>query len=134
MVMKITVIGTVPPCPRCQRISDLAVESANELGVSVEMKKLAFDSEEARSYGKTGTAHDIAEWAKMEFDWSQMRNMVTEGWSKELDDFLMPCKDKAEEQGWLMTPVLLIDDKVAVMGYVPSKEDIKAAIQKAAGL
>ena len=36
--MKITVLGVVPPCPRCQRIYDLAVEVANELGIEVEMK------------------------------------------------------------------------------------------------
>jgi len=46
---------------------------------------------------------------------------------------MMPCARKAEENGWLMTPVLIIDDKVAFMGYVPDKEDIKAAMRKAAG-
>jgi hypothetical protein len=29
-----------------------------------------------------------------------------------------------------MTPVLLLDDKVLVMGYVPDKEYIKSAIKK----
>jgi len=48
----------------------------------------------------------------------------------ELDDFMMACAKKAEE-GWLMTPVLLIDGKVAFMGYVPGKEDIKVVIQAA---
>jgi len=129
--MKITVIGVVPPCPRCKRIYDLAEEVTDELEVEVKMKKIAYDAEEAQSYGKVGTAHDIAEWAKMEIDWSKIREIVTKGWSQELDDFLMPCKIKAEEEGWLMTPVLLIDGKVAFMGYVPRKEDIKAAIQKA---
>ena len=128
--MKITVIGVVPPCPRCKRIYDLAEEVTNELGVEVEMKKIAYDSEEAQRYGKVGTAHDIAEWAKMEIDWSKIREIVTEGWSKELDDFMIPCTRRAEEEGWLMTPVLLIDGKVAFMGYVPRKEDIKVAIQK----
>ena len=45
---------------------------------------------------------------------------------------MMPCARKAEENGWLMTPVLIIDDKVAFMGSVPDKEDIRAAMQKAA--
>jgi hypothetical protein len=129
--MKITVIGVVPPCPRCQRIYDLALEVANELGIEVETKKIAYDSEEAQRYGKVGTSHDIAEWANMEMDWSKIREIVSEGWSKELDDFMMPCAKKAEEEGWLMTPVLLIDGKVAFMGYVPRKEDIKAIIKKA---
>jgi hypothetical protein len=129
--MKITVIGVVPPCPRCQRIYDLAVEVTNELGIKVEMKKIAYDLEEAQKYGKVGTAYQIAEWANMKMDWSKIRDIVTEGWSKELDDLMMPCAKKAEEEGWLMTPVLLIDDKAAFNGYVPPKEDIKAAIKKA---
>ena len=128
--MKITVIGVVPPCPRCKRIYDLAVGVANELGIEVGMKKIAYDSEEAQRYGKVGTSHDIAEWANMEMDWSKVREIISEDWSQELDDFLMPCVKKAEEEGWLMTPVLLIDGKVAFMGYVPKREDIKKSIKK----
>jgi len=118
--MNVTIIGVVPPCPRCQRMYDLALEVAQDLGIQVEMKKLAYDMDEAQKYGRVGTAHDVAEWANIEIDWSQIRNIVTEGWSKELDDIMMPCARKAEEQGWLMTPVLILDDKVAFMGYVPS--------------
>ena len=129
--MKITVIGVVPPCPRCKHIYDLAVEVASELGIEVEMKKIAYDAEEAQKYGKVGTAYHIAEWANMEVDWSKIREIISEDWSQEFDDFLMPCTKKAEEKGWLMTPVLLIDGKVAFMGYVPGKEDIKVAIQAA---
>jgi len=131
--MKITVLGVVPPCPRCQRMYDLAHEAAEELGIPVEMKKFAYDMEEAQRYGKVGTAHDVAEWAGMEIDWGQIRNIITEGWSKELDEIMMPCARKAEENGWLMTPVLILDGKVAFMGYVPEKEDIKAAMRMASG-
>jgi len=129
--MNITVIGVVPPCPRCKRMYELALEVAHDLGIQVEMKKLAYDMDEAQKYGRVGTAHDVAEWANIEIDWSQIRNIVTEGWSKELDDIMMPCARKAEEQGWLMTPVLILDDKVAFMGYVPSKEDVEAAMKNA---
>ena len=97
--MKITVIGVVPPCPRCKRIYDLAVEAADELGIEVEKKKIAYDSEEAQRYGKVGTSHDIAEWAEMEMDWSKIREIISEDWSQEFDDFLMPCTKKAEEKG-----------------------------------
>ena len=130
--MKITVIGVVPPCPRCQHIYDLAVEAAEELGVAVEMKKLAYDADEAQHYGKVGTAHHIAEWAGMEMDWSKIREVISEEWSQELDDCLMPCTRKAKERGWLMTPVLAIDEKIIFNGYVPTKEAIKESIQKAA--
>jgi len=130
--MKISVIGVVPPCPRCKYIYDLAIEAAEELGIAVEMKKLAYDADESQKYGKVGTAHHIAEWAAMEMDWSKIREIISEEWSQELDDFLMPCTKKAQENGWLMTPVLVIDDKVVFSGYVPTKEAIKEAIQKAA--
>ena len=95
------------------------------------MKKLAYDNAEAQKYGKVGTAHDVAEWADLTVDWSRLRDIIAEGWSKELDDIMMPCAWKAEEKGWLMTPVLIIDDKVAFMGSVPEKDDIRAAMQKA---
>ena len=131
--MKITVLGVVPPCPRCQRMYDLAHEAAEELGIPVEMKKLAYDMEEAQKYGKVGTAHDVAEWAGIVIDWSKLRDIITEGWSKELDEIMMPCARKADENGWLMTPVLIIDDKVVFMGYVPDREAIKTAMRKAAG-
>ena len=130
--MKISVIGVVPPCPRCKYIYDLAIEAAEELGIAVEMKKLAYDADESQKYGKVGTAHHIAEWAAMEMDWSKIREIISEEWSQELDDFLMPCTKKAQENGWLMTPVLVIDDKVVFSGYVPTKEAIKETIQKAA--
>ena len=129
--MNITVIGVVPPCPRCQLIYDLALEAAHELGIEAEMKKISYDSDEAKRYGRVGTAHDVAGWADMEMDWSKIRNIISEGWSRELDDVMMPCAKKAEEKGWLMTPVLLFDDKVAFMGFVPAKGDIKAAMQSA---
>jgi hypothetical protein len=130
--MKITVIGVVPPCPRCKYMYDLAEEAAEGLGIAIEMKKLAYDADEAQKYGKVGTAHHIAEWAEMEMDWGKIREVISEEWSQELDDCLMPCTRKAEENGWLMTPVLLIDDRIVVSGYVPAKEAIKKAIQKAA--
>ena len=111
---------------------DLAEEGAEELGIETEMKKLAYDADAAQKYGRVGTAHHIAEWAEMEMDWSKIREIISEEWSQELDDFLMPCTKKAQENGWLMTPVLLIDDKVVFSGYVPTKEAVKESIQKAA--
>jgi hypothetical protein len=132
--MKITVIGVDPPCPRCKHIYDLSVEAAEELGVDVDMEKFPFDADAVQQYGKVGTAHHVAEWGEIEMDWGKIREFISEEWSQELDDFLMPCTKKAEEKGWLMTPVLLIDGKIAFSGYVPKKEDIKEAFKKAAKL
>jgi len=128
--MKITIIGVVPPCPRCQRIYDLTIEAVNELGAKAEIKKIAYDSDEAKQFGRVGTAHDIAEWAQIDIDWRKIWDIATEGWSPELDELMMPCKQRAGIEGWLMTPVLLLDDTVAAMGYVPDKEYIKTAIKK----
>ena len=130
--MKVTVIGVVPPCPRCKHMYDLAEGAAEELGVEVAMDWRGAWTGKAQKYGKVGTAHHIAEWTGMEMDWSKIREIISEEQSQELDVFLMPCTRKAEEKGWLMTPVLLIDDEVAFSGYVPKKEDIKEALKKAA--
>jgi hypothetical protein len=127
--MKITIIGVVPPCPRCKRIHDLTVEAVSELGAQAEIRKIAYDSDEAKRLGRVGTAHDIAEWAQINIDWSKIREIAAAGWSPELDNLMMQCKERAGSEGWLMTPVLLIEDKVAVMGYVPNKEFIKSTIK-----
>jgi hypothetical protein len=68
--MKITIIGVVPPCPRCKLIHDLTIEAVSELGAQAEIKKIAYDADEAKQFGRVGTAHDIAEWAQMKIDWS----------------------------------------------------------------
>ncbi len=126
MTVNIKVIGVDSPCPRCRRMYELTAEAASELGMQGNIEKIVYDSVNSKQYGRVGTAHDIAQWAEMDFDWSCIKNIVSEGWSRQLDDFLMPCKTKAEERGWLMTPVLIVNEKVAVMGYVPEKDEIKS--------
>jgi len=127
--MIITVIGVEPHCPRCARLHTLAREAVEELGTAVEIKKIPFDSEEAQRLGRVGTAHDIAKWASMQIDWKKVRDIAADGWSRELDDFLMPCKTKADENAWLMTPVLVINDEIVCSGYVPEREFIRSAIK-----
>ena len=48
----------------------------------------------------------------------------------QLDELLMPLKRKADEVGILMTPVVIIDGKVAFMGYVPPEEEIRKRIEE----
>jgi len=126
--MKILVIGTDPPCVRCRRTSELAREVAQQLAPKVEVEHVSLDSEEAGKYGKIGTAHDIADLAKMSFDREKIHELA-QVWSKELDSELMPYKDRAEEVGYLMTPVLVINGKVKAMGFVPDKEKIREWIE-----
>lgn len=126
--MKITIIGVVPPCPRCTRIHELVLEILSEMGIQADVQKIAFDSDTAQRYGRVGTAHHVAEWAGIDIDWGKIWSIASQGWSRELDEALMPCKKKADAEGWLMTPVLLINDKVVFSGYVPTKESIKEQI------
>lgn len=128
--MNITIIGVVPPCPRCKRIYELTLEVISELGIQADVQKISFDSEKAQSYGHVGTAHHIAEWGGIDVDWDNVWEMATHGWSRELDAALMPCKEKADAEGWLMTPVLLIDDEAVFSGYVPDKNAIKEQLLK----
>jgi len=128
--MKITIMGVVPPCPRCRRLHELTVAAVSELGIQADIHKIAFDSDTAKGYGRVGTAHHIAEWANLAIDWENVWSMANGGWSPELDEALMPCKDKADAEGWLMTPVLLINDTVVFSGYVPDKKQIKEHLYK----
>ena len=127
--MNITLIGVEPPCPRCRLLHGITIEAVHELSVQADVKKIACSSDEAQRFGRTGNAHDIAQWAGLEIDWDAVRRLASVGWSQALDDLLMPCKEKADAEGWLMTPVLLIDGQVVCAGYVPDKEYIKAALQ-----
>jgi hypothetical protein len=131
--MLITIIGVDPPCPRCRLLHEITLEAVRELGVQADISKIACTSDEAQLFGRTGNAHDIAQWAGIEVEWDAVRRLAGQGWSQELDNMLMPCKQKADTEGWLMTPVLLIDGRVACMGYVPTKEYITAAIQSHTG-
>ena len=54
--MKITVIGVVPPCPRCKHMYDLAEEAAEELGLEVSMNKIAYDADEATEVRQGGNS------------------------------------------------------------------------------
>ncbi len=126
--MEILVIGTEPPCVRCRRTFELAREVAQQLATEVEVRHVSLDSEEAKRYGKIGTAHDIADLAKMSFDREKIKKLA-QVWSRELDNELMPYKGKAEEMGYLMTPVLVVNGQVKAMGFVPDKEKIREWIE-----
>jgi uncharacterized protein (UPF0297 family) len=44
---------------------------------------------------------------------------------QEIQEKLTPLTKKAEEKGYLMTPVLIINGQVKASGYVPKKEKIR---------
>jgi len=50
---------------------------------------------------------------------------AADSWSVELDRILAPCERAAEDAGYLMTPVLVVDGKVVHHGSVPAQQDVK---------
>ena len=123
--MKITIIGTEPPCPRCQETYTRVRQVIQEMDPTISIKKIAYSSPEAQSYGKVGSAHEIADWAKINVDWDKIREVASRGWTQELDNLLTPLKEKSEQAGWLMTPVVAISNKVVHCGCVPELNDLR---------
>ena len=124
--MEILVIGTEPPCVRCQRTFQIAEEIVQQLGVNIKVRKIPVHSEEAKQYGKVVTASDIVKLGNITVDTADREKIqkLVRVWSKELDNELMRFKEKAEEMGYLMTPVLLINGQMKAMGFVPDREII----------
>lgn len=135
----ILVIGTQPPCPRCDQLLRLVREAVGS-GSEVSVSHCSFDAPLATELGlrlnrKMGTAKHVAQHAGIEIDWSRvyelMQSTSTAGleplrpahaWSPELDALLKPCSDKADEFGYFMTPILVVDGRVLHHGSVPSGE------------
>ena len=107
----------------------MAEELSQKLS-SCSVRKITWDSEEAQKYGKVTTGHHIAEEFNVEVRWEEMKDLVSGEWTPKLDELLMPLKRKADEVGILMTPVVIIDGKVAFMGYVPSEEELRKKIEE----
>ncbi len=135
------VIGTEPPCPRCDLLGRLVEEAAGS-DMKVTLHHCAFDSNEARSFGrdagfKTGTAKHVAKEAGITMDWDAVYEMIerekraagpdcrpADAWTPELDSALAPCQAAAESVGYLMTPILVVDGRVKHHGSVPEKAQI----------
>jgi hypothetical protein len=143
--MEIVVIGTEPPCVRCQTTFNRAREVARQFPGEIEVKKVAIHSVEAEKYGKVESGGGIAEAVSIKPDTESMgklmgklkelmadeekKESLIDAKLKELQKVLTPIEDKAKELGYLMTPVLVVNDRVKSMGYVPSKEEIQGWIE-----
>jgi glutaredoxin len=128
--MEIIIIGVEPPCPRCAKVYEMAKTLGKERN-DISVRKISWDSEEAKKYGRVTTGHHIAEEYNVQVKWEEMRDLVSGEWTPKLDEVLMPLAKKAEEVGVLMTPVVVINGQVAFMGYVPSEAELKEKIRKA---
>ncbi len=143
--MEIVVIGTEPPCIRCQTTFKRAQEMAQQFPQKMEVKKLAIHTPEAEKYGKIEAGYGIEQAGNVKPDFEKMKKLLREldelkadeeqneslidARLKDLEKVITPVKEKAKELGYLMTPVLAINGKVKSADYVPSKEEIRAWIE-----
>ena len=143
--MEILVIGVEPPCIRCHTAFKRAKEVARQFPPQIGVRKVAIHTEEAEKYGKVESGHEIEEAGKVKPDIENMKRLLAEldelkadeekneslidAKLKELQKAVQPIEDKARELGYLMTPVLVVNEKVKSMGYVPDKEEIQGWVE-----
>jgi hypothetical protein len=130
--MEIIIIGTEPPCPRCWETYERVKKAAEGVVPKPGVRKIVYSSDEARRLGRVGTGHEIAEWAGIETDWEKVHKLASGEWPQALDDILMPLADEAKKQGWIMTPVVVIDGTVVHSGHVPEMDNIRSWLAKRA--
>lgn len=141
----IIIVGTDPPCPRCGLLTEVVKNLVSELSIEAELRHVTYSTSEARllakEFGlKPGTATDVSEATGKAIDSDQMRRYIKEqagvfhdefadynkfNWSPALDEFLKPFEKMAEENGVMMTPVLIINGDKKHQGSVPSLDSIK---------
>lgn len=154
MAIKVKIIGTDPPCPRCAIMGCLVSETAEDLRVNVSIEHLSYDTEEAARIGQginmtVGTAKHVASAANIMVNWMAVHRVIEnptitteslqrhEGisskWSPELDEILRPCEEAAFTAGILMTPILIIGVEIVHTGSVPTREQVKEWLLRAKG-
>lgn len=145
---EIRVIGTEPPCPRCDYLARMLKDVVAEMRISVPVRHLSYTGEEARRFAaiyglEPGTAKDVARKAAVDIDWDEVYTFINgsglkdsspqnescclttaDQWSTELDELLRPCEVKAQAAGIMMTPVLVVGDRCVHQGSVPEREQV----------
>jgi hypothetical protein len=142
----VVVIGTEPPCPRCDLLSRFVEEIAAESSVAVRVRHCAFDAPDAIVLGQrvgreVGTAKDVAKAGDIGMDWDAVFGLINrkrleagpdcraaDAWTSELDEMLSPCQKAADAVGYLMTPILVVDGTVKHHGSVPSRDKVRSWI------
>ena len=145
MKNEIMIIGTEPPCPRCDYLNRMVQDIVEEMQLDVPVRHIAYTSNEAcRIAGKSGltpgTAKDVAKKTFVNVNWDRVYALIEETspganqtsccgsaaqkWSPALDEALRPCEEKAVEAGIMMTPVLVINGKKVHQGCVPERAKV----------
>jgi hypothetical protein len=139
----VLVIGTDPPCPRCDLLTLRVHEVAEALERPVAVRHCFFFSPEAAAVGqalnrRVGTPKHVSAESGVTVDWDsvdrlveEQRRVVGQGaragqtWTPAVDALIDPCREAAEVLGFLMTPILVVNSTVKHHGSVPTLEQIK---------
>ena len=139
----VLIIGTNPPCPRCDLLTLRVHEAAEALEQPIEMRHVFFDSAEAAAVGqaanrRVGTPKHVSAETGIQVDWDQVAGLVEERrrvvgaearaaqtWTPALDALFDPCREAAEAVGFFMTPILVVNGTVKHHGSVPTVEQIR---------
>ena len=78
---EIWIIGTDPPCPRCDYLNQMVVDIVNDLHLSVPVRHVGYTSDEAQQIAKgeglvPGTAKEVAKRLEIGMDWPAILKMI----------------------------------------------------------
>jgi protein-disulfide isomerase len=143
-MIDVLVIGTEPVCPRCDLLREKAQRIADTIpDTCIRVRHCAFDAHEAQTlaqklHKKIGTAKHVARAAGISMDTDAVYALIerrkkecgpdasaADTWCPQLDAMLQPCQDMAQEAGYLMTPVLVVNGKVVHHGSVPDDDTVR---------
>jgi len=145
--IEVLVIGTSPPCPRCdlllRRVEEVAAGVAADSTLGFAISRRSCSEPEVVALGKKlhrriGTPKEVAEVSGIPMQWHQITDLIArskraagakaapaDAWTPELDTLLEPCQNAADSVGYFMTPVLVVDREVKHHGRVPTKKQIR---------
>ncbi|MGB5615624.1 MAG: MTH895/ArsE family thioredoxin-like protein [Desulfobacterales bacterium] len=151
---EIWIIGTEPPCPRCDYLTRMVKDIVTTAGIPATVRHLAYTCEEAHQFAaslglRPGTAKDVARIAAVDVDWNQIHALIdgpdeetaadrelsccppaATKWSPALDEALRPCEQIARKAGILMTPVLVLGGRLFHQGSVPDRRRVNTWIRE----
>ncbi len=154
MKNEIVIVGTEPPCPRCDYLTRMVRDLVDEMGLDVPVRHIDYTSSEAGRIAAEsglvpGTAKDVAKKISTGINWEQVYALMEDTsqsanessccaaagqkWSPELDEALRPCEKMAVEAGIMMTPVLVVGGKKMHQGCVPDRAKVAEWIEAAFG-
>lgn len=146
------IIGTEPPCPRCDYLSRMVQDIVEEMQLEVPVRHIAYTTKEALQVAAEsgllpGTAKDVAKKIAVRVDWDRVHQLIDETpegsnqtsccgsaaqkWSPALDEALRSCQERAIDAGIMMTPVLVVNGNKVHQGCVPDRVQVVAWIRKA---